>query len=209
MGPANEVFVTGQVEVPYVLPSGPIINFSAALTINGEGIWTNLYPPSQTTVGPSAGTSVAVDSANNCYITGYSPGTNSKNNIVTIKYDPNGNQVSLQRYSGVNNLGRWAMPSWWIIMGTFMRLDMRTPHKVEPEMILIKYAPLTIQRQADGTVLLQVQGAPGQSFDVQASSNLQTWLDLGSVTAGINGIAQYEDTNAPLFDWRYYLTIPQ
>ena len=36
-------------------------------------------------------------------VTGYSPGTNSSNNIVTIKYDNNGNQVWLQRYTSPGN----------------------------------------------------------------------------------------------------------
>jgi hypothetical protein len=40
-----------------------------------------------------------------------------------------------------------------------------------------------VRRRADGTILLQAQGAPGQSFDVQASTNLATCQDLGSITA--------------------------
>jgi hypothetical protein len=44
---------------------------------------------------------------------------------------------------------------------------------------------------------------------LQASANLQTWLDLGSVTADTNGLAQFYDTNAPTFDSRFYLTVPQ
>src|SRR5208283_3725772 len=77
------------------------------------------------------------------------------------------------------------------------------------EMVLIKYSPLTLQRRSDGTVLLQAQGAPGESFDVQASSNLQSWLDLGSVIADTNGLMQFDDTNAPQYNWRFYTTSPQ
>jgi hypothetical protein len=59
------------------------------------------------------------------------------------------------------------------------------------------------------TVLLQAQGSPGESFEVQASTNLQTWLDLGSITADTNGLAQFGETNAPAFNSRFYLTVPQ
>jgi hypothetical protein len=48
--------------------------------------------------------------------------------------------------------------------------------------VTIKYSPVTLQRRSDGTVLLQAQGSPGESFDIQASADLLNWLDLGSVT---------------------------
>ena len=77
------------------------------------------------------------------------------------------------------------------------------------EMVLIKYSPITLQRQFNGTILLQTYGSPGQSFDFQASANLQTWLDLGATVADTNGFVQFTDTNAPSFPYRFYLTLPQ
>jgi hypothetical protein len=76
-------------------------------------------------------------------------------------------------------------------------------------MITIKYSAVTLQRRSDGTVQLQAQGSPGESFDVKASTDLQTWLDIGSVIADTNGLLQFDDTNAPNFDFRFYLTNPQ
>jgi hypothetical protein len=77
------------------------------LNTNGAYICTNLYPsyPSGFPAGMilSAGISIAVDQGNNVYVTGYSPGTNSGNDIVTIKYGSNGNQIWLQRYNGPGN----------------------------------------------------------------------------------------------------------
>jgi hypothetical protein len=75
--------------------------------------------------------------------------------------------------------------------------------------VTIKYSPVTLQRRADGTVLLQAQGAPGESFDVQASSNLQSWQDLGQWAADSNGLFQFDDTNAPQYNARFYVTKPQ
>ena len=72
-----------------------------------------------------------------------------------------------------------------------------------------KYSPITLQRQSNGTILLQTYGSPGQSFDFQASTNLQTWLDLGAAMADANGFVQFTDTNAPSFPYRFYLTLPQ
>ena len=70
----------------------------------------------------------------------------------------------------------------------------------------IKYVPTTatIQREPSGAMLLQVPGAPGQTNVLKASTNLQSWADLGLVTADTNGIFQFEDTNAPLFPSRFY-----
>jgi hypothetical protein len=76
-------------------------------------------------------------------------------------------------------------------------------------MILIKYSPVTLQKQSNGSVILHAYGAPGESFDLQASTNLQTWQDLGDVIADTNGLVQFDDTNAPAFASRFYYTDPQ
>ena len=73
----------------------------------------------------------------------------------------------------------------------------------------LKYSPVTLQRRADGTVLLQAEGSPGESFEIQASADLQSWLDLGSVTANSNGLVQFDDTNASNYNARFYITTPQ
>jgi hypothetical protein len=56
---------------------------------------------------------------------------------------------------------------------------------------------------------LQAQGSPGESFDVQASTDLQIWQDLGQSLADTNGFFQFDDTNAPQYNARFYLTLPQ
>jgi hypothetical protein len=76
-------------------------------------------------------------------------------------------------------------------------------------MVLIKYSPVTLQVLANGTVQLQAQGASGELFDVQTTSDLQNWQDLGQSTADTNGLFQFSDTNAPLHPARFYQTIPR
>ena len=76
-------------------------------------------------------------------------------------------------------------------------------------MILIKYAPVTVKKQSNGNFILDAYGSPGESFDIQASTNLQTWQDLGDVIADTNGVVQFVDTNASSFPARFYYTVPQ
>jgi hypothetical protein len=177
------------------------------LGTNGNALWTNSYP--QRPIGSSAPNSIALDLANNSYITGYSPGRNGTNDIVTIKYDPNGNQVWLQRYSS---------PSGGSAAGNAIAVDGNgnvyvtgydTTAQGGTEIVTIKYSPVNLQRQPNGTVILQAQGSPGEAFDIEASTNLLDWLDLGTFQADTNGLLQFDDTNAPGFPARFYYTTPQ
>ncbi len=76
-------------------------------------------------------------------------------------------------------------------------------------MILIKYSPVTGRKQSNGNFILHAYGSPGEIFDLQASTNLQTWQDLGNFIADTNGLMQFTDTNASLFPARFYYTIPK
>jgi hypothetical protein len=75
--------------------------------------------------------------------------------------------------------------------------------------VTIKYSPVVLQRRSDGAFILQAQGSPGENFEIEASQDLQTWLDLGSIFADSNGLAQFTDTNAPAYPARFYLANPR
>jgi hypothetical protein len=177
------------------------------LGTNGAYLWTNLYP--SVVVNSSAATSIAIDSVNNCCVTGYSFGTNSTSDIVTIKYGPNGNQIWLQRYNGPGNGNAAGNAIAVDNNGNVYVAGYDTTTSGGTEMVLIKYSPVTLQRKPDGTVLLETQGSPGESFDIQASADLLNWLDLGNVLANSNGLMQFDDTNAPQYNARFYYTNPQ
>jgi streptogramin lyase len=177
------------------------------MSSNGSTVWAAAYPnPGYET---SVASSIAVDSANNSYVTGYSPGTNSVNDIVTIKYDPNGNQTWLQRYTSPGNGNAAGNAIAVDNNGNVYVAGYDTTTAGGTEMVLIKYSPVILQRRADGTVLLKTQGSPGESFDIEASVDLLNWLDLGTVLADTNGLMQFDDTNAPNFPSRFYYTNPQ
>ena len=176
------------------------------LQTNGSTLWTNYYP--RPTIGSSSLNADTADRANNCYITGYCAAANGTNDIVTIAYDLNGKQLWLQRYAGrgygavgnaiaADNSGNVYVAGYESVPGG------------GTETVLIKYSPVTLQHQSNGSFLLKAQGAPNEPFDIQATTNLQTWLDLGTQDANTNGLLQYLDTNAALFPWRFYLAIPQ
>jgi Beta-propeller repeat len=196
------VLMTGR-----VLGNSSFLYGTAKLGTNGSTLWASDYPPNG--VGPSVANAVAVDYTNNSYVTGYSPGSNGTNNIVTIKYGPSGNQIWLQSYNGLNNGND---------VGNAIAVDKNgnvyvTGYETLPGggtgIVTIKYIPISIQRQTNGTVMIQVSGSPGEMFDIEASTNLQTWLDLGTVTADTNGLMQFDDTNASNYPARFYYTNPQ
>jgi hypothetical protein len=177
---------------------------------NGNYIWTNLFPSINS--GNSIATSIAVDRANSVYVTGFSPSlsTNGNSDIVTLNYDRNGNQVWVQRYDGPGNGNDVGNAIAVDNSGNVYVAGYETETNGFTSMILIKYAPApTIQKQFNGNFILEAYGSPGETFDIQASTNLQTWVDLGDIIAGTNGIAQFDDTNAPLFGSRFYYAAPK
>jgi hypothetical protein len=201
----GNAFVTGGDAHYY--PNTPFPIGTYKIGTNGAYVWTNLYY--SVPVASSVGTAIAVDQGNSVYVTGYSPGTSSGNDIVTIKYDNNGAQSWLQRYNGPGNGNDAGNAVAVDNNGNVYVTGYDTTAAGGTEIVTIKYSPLVLQRQSNGTVLLQAQGSPGENFTIQASADLQSWLDLGSVTADTNGLMQFAYTNASNFNARFYATSPQ
>jgi hypothetical protein len=158
----------------------------------------------------NAGPFVAVDQANNVYVTGSETDTNSFNDIVTTKYGNNGKQMWAQTYrsSGVGNAvaNALAVDSY----GNVYVAGYDTTSGGGTEMVLIKYAPILSGKvQTNGCFLLQSTGEPGETWDIQASTNLQSWQDLGLSSADTNGNLNFLDTNASTVPARYYIATPQ
>jgi hypothetical protein len=171
-------------------------------------VWSALYPDNPT--ADNSATAIVVDRAQNIYVTGFSSETNSYTNIVTLKYDNNGNQLWLQSYSSPG--GGNAAPNAIAVdgNGNVYVAGYETTSAGGTEMVLIKYAPiLSGSVQTNGWFLLQSTGEPGETWDMQASPNLQSWQDLGLSSADTNGNLNFLDTNAPQYNARFYQATPQ
>ncbi|BDQ03649.1 MAG: hypothetical protein KatS3mg036_0350 [Ignavibacterium sp.] len=87
----------------YVTGSSYIVGtFEDILTIkynpfNGDTIWTKKYSGSGNYY--DAGKAIASDDQNNIYVTGFEYASASGNDIVTIKYDQDGNRKWIQKYA--------------------------------------------------------------------------------------------------------------
>jgi hypothetical protein len=201
----GHTLVTGQLTILY--PSSPLPIGTFAINSEGAYVWSNLYY--STFVAQSVGTAITIDQANSVYVTGYSPGINGTNNIVTIKYSSSGNQLWVQQYNGINAGNDTGNAIAVDKSGNVYVTGYETLPGGGTGIVTIKYSPVSIQRQTNGTVLIETQGSPGESFDIQASSDLLNWLDLGRFLADTNGLMQFDDTNAPNFPARFYYTNPQ
>ena len=144
---------------------------------NGNYVWGELYPVSS--YGSSGALALALDSANNVYVTGSSTITNTGSDIATLKYDSNGNQLWVQRYNGPGNGNDAGNAIAVDNAGNVYVAGYETETNGSTEMVLIKYSAVALQRQSNGNVILQAHGSPGEIFDLQASTDLQTWVNLG------------------------------
>ncbi len=190
----EDVFVTGY--DGYYIPNKPFPIGTYKLETNGAYVWTNLYY--SIPVAASVGTSIAIDQANSVYVTGYSPGTNSGNDIVTIKYDNNGNQIWVQRYNGPGNGDDEGNAIVVDNNGNVYVTGYDTTAAGGTEIVTIKYSPVTVQRRSDGTVILQAQGSPREKLRHRSQYGPpQLRLDLGSVLADTNGLMCNSTTPTP------------
>jgi hypothetical protein len=72
----------------------------------GNQLWVQRYNgPGNYSDGACA---IAIDGSGNIYVTGHSGGSTEQYDYATVKYDPDGNQLWVQRYNGPGNSYDWA-----------------------------------------------------------------------------------------------------
>jgi hypothetical protein len=62
---------------------------------------------------------------------------------------------------------------------------------------------LSIERQSGGAALLMISGTPGLVYEVEASTDMQQWTKIGTVTPA-EGLFQFVDQDARQMDTRFY-----
>jgi uncharacterized delta-60 repeat protein len=94
---SGNVYVTGESRVNSTNYDYATIKYSP----DGNQLWVTRYN------GPGDGSdyarALAVNSSGNVYVTGYSYGSGTYNDYATIKYSPDGNQLWVARYNGLEN----------------------------------------------------------------------------------------------------------
>ena len=55
-----------------------------------------------------------------------------------------------------------------------------------------------------GPFVLSVTGPAGQTYEIQATQDFETWTVISTVTVGAGGSVGFTDTNAGSFSWRFY-----
>lgn len=109
-----------------------------------DTVWTRTYNHSSNQSDRAE--SLVVDAAGNVYVTGRSDqdpnDTLDNNDIVTIKYDSNGNQLWLQRYNGTGNL-RDEPAKIMLDNSGHVLVCGRTENIQNDDFIVLKYDPVT------------------------------------------------------------------
>ncbi len=68
--------------------------------------------------------------------------------------------------------------------------------------VAVAASPPTVQRQANGEMLIQQTTTAGQYYRVEASPDMQAWTPLATLLSG--GVLQHTDSAAPYFAKRFY-----
>ena len=90
---SGNVYVTGQ-----SFPDGDCTTIKYYPT--GDTAWVRRYEGPSTS---ACGNAIAVNGSGNIYVTGWSSGTGLMIDYATVNYDPNGNELWVQRYNGPGN----------------------------------------------------------------------------------------------------------
>jgi hypothetical protein len=61
---------------------------------------------------------------------------------------------------------------------------------------------------AGGQATLSFQGSPGQTYDVERSTDLDEWEPAGSATAAPNGAVSFTDASPPAGKAFYRIVVP-
>jgi len=94
----GNVYVTGYSPS---LVNGVVDYVTVKYDTNGNLIWVARYNGTGDWVDiPKA---IAVDAQGNVHVTGYSNGSGSMDDYLTVKYDANGNELWVARYNGIGN----------------------------------------------------------------------------------------------------------
>jgi hypothetical protein len=201
VGSNGNVYVTG-----YFADAGTGFDYlTLAYSSTGTPLWTNRYDgPGHTNDYAQA---VAVGSDGTVYVTGYSWGTDSFYDYLTLAYSSDGASLWTNRYNGPANGYDQAFA-----MAVDSSGNIYVTGYSQGDCTTIKYVPApsirfsAIDLISGPACQFTITGTSNLVFRLEASTNLADWQTLTNYSnLPLNSI-QYTDALAPDFPRRYYRT---
>ncbi|MBV6479370.1 MAG: hypothetical protein HGGPFJEG_02141 [Ignavibacteria bacterium] len=160
---------------------------------SGAPLWAARYDGNS---GIDKSADVAVDNSGNVFTCGTSQGASSGNDIVTIKYNPDGTENWVQRYNGSSNGDDYAAGIFVDASGNVYTGGYRDSSGTGKDFILIKYNSSGVIQwkafyngpgNADDIMTAMISDAAGNIFVTGSSIGAGTLEDVAVVKFGING----------------------
>jgi hypothetical protein len=133
--------------------------------------------------------------------------------ITSLASLPVGSQLRIIDNDGVDGVtGLFnAYPEGWLFTQNFQLFRIRYSVGTGNDVALIRddggVRLTAIDLQPDGSFLLNGLGTNFGIYTISATTNFQTWTDLGTTTANSGGNFQFFDTNATQFPYRFYRSL--
>ena len=148
----------------------------------GVPLWTNRYNGPDN--GDDGANALAVDSSGNVFVTGYSYGGGSSNDVATIAYSSAGVPLWTNRYNGTGNGNEIAYGLVVDGSGNVVVAGLSMGNGTSYDFVTIKYSSsgplLTIARTATNTLAFSWP-SPAADFMLQQNTNVATtnWTVVG------------------------------
>jgi len=181
----------------------------ATLEYSSEGVplWTNRYNGSGN--GYDWASAVVVDGSDNVIVTGYSRGSETNFDYVTIKYSSAGEGLWTNRYNGSGNGDDQALAVAVGRSNNVIVTGGSTGSAGSTDFVTVKYIcvpepVMTNLSGTNGTFQMQVDAVlqPG-TLVIEASTDLAGWAPVFTNTTPTN-VLFYTDPDAGSHLWRFY-----
>jgi len=175
---SGNVIVTGK-----SVGSGVAAEDVVTIKYNNSGVQQWLKRFNGYSNGYDEGKAIAIDALNNIYITGYSFGSATNNDYLTIKYDAAGNQEWLTKYNGTGNNADQAAAIAVDAIGNVYVSGLSKGAGSNEDFETIKYCQLTADAGNDTTICL---GASVQLNATALAAVSYAWLPNDGTLSNVN-----------------------
>jgi hypothetical protein len=197
----GDAFIAGRKGTASFAQPAVVTKFAITAPSTPAEIWRYLGSPDFWTEG----TDLAQDSQGNLYVTGFSDNDPTSKAMYLAKLDLNGRQIGLDRYNNPTGTSNVAMALAIDSNDNVYVTGYLLNSQGGSEFVTIKYsAAPKIEKKPSGAMHLEFHTNPGQQYSIEATTNFFDWQCLITNTADLNGLIQFDDTNAPTIPYRFY-----